>query len=74
VVLINLWIPSPPTRAPKHATTTSQRPFHPVVKLGGSCGEGRSDENTEKEREEKAPKKRNKQTNKPKEEATVTNQ
>jgi hypothetical protein len=59
------------------AATTSQRPFHPIVKLGGSCGEGRRDENTEKEREEKTPKKQkktNKQTNKPTEEATITNQ
>jgi hypothetical protein len=55
-------------------TTTSQCPFHPIVKLGGSCGEGRRDENTEKEREEKTPRKRKKQTNKPTEEATVTNQ
>jgi hypothetical protein len=45
------------------ATTTSQRPFHPIVKLGGSCGEGRRDENTEKEREGKTPKKQKKQTN-----------
>ncbi len=75
VVLINLWIPSPLTRAPKH--TLSQLPqllllllppanAHSIQSSNSAARvvKGGRDENTEKEREEKTPKKQ-KKTNKP---------
>jgi len=81
VVLVNLWIPSPPTRAPKH--TLSQLPLllllpppanaHSIRSSNSAAHVVKGDENTEKERGEKNTQKTEK-TNKPREEATVTNQ